>query len=195
MPTPVNGLVEITLSGNCLGVDFANVYYYWDSSDSVVSDPPTIATQFNGFVANRLAVVTSVRTNYLNIKVRDVLGVTPDHDQTPSDTTGNVAGDCMPAFSAVRLDYAVATKETRRGYKRYTGVPETYNVDGQLNAAGLAAWQAEEFSFFQPLVAGALSYQPVIYGGPIPTNPTRSIANIVTAIDTRSLITSQVSRK
>jgi len=195
MPIPVDGLVEITIEGTLLGVNYANIFYYWDSSDDPISDMPEIATQFNNFVPNQLAVGTTTDITYDNIRVRDVLGLVPDYEQPPSDPNGNIVDDVLPAFNAVRFDYAVQTKETRRGYKRFAGVPEGSISDGVLTPAALATWEAIALSCLQPLPAGGNSYQPMVYGKAIPSDPARSVVNIVTSIVARPRITSQVSRK
>lgn len=195
MAIPVNGLVEIVLSGRVLGIPWNNVYHYWDTSDSVITDMPTIASQFNAFVANSLPTLTTPNTKYDNIKIRDVLGNVPDYDEPPTDPDGNKIESVMPSFNAVRVDYMVTTKDTNRGYKRYPGVPEEDVNLGDLTPTALAAWSAFQTQWLQPLVAGGKSYQPVVYGRATPTQPTRKVVNIVTSIVVRPEITSQTSRK
>lgn len=195
MPVPVDGLIEVTLTGNYLGKNWAAVYHYWNSANAQVSGKAALATEFNAKVSNRLSTLVHDQVVFENIKIRDVLGITPDYDQPPSNPQGDRAGTGLPRFNAIPYRYSVATKETHVGYKRYPGVIEADQTNGVMTPAFLLDCQAEEINFLQPLVNGGDSYQPVVYGRATPSNPTRSIVNIVNGITTIAILSSQGSRR
>lgn len=195
MTTPSSGLIEVTLSGTFLGRPWANVFHYWNQDAGGVVQKAALATSFNAQVANRLPLLSSDKVFYDNIKIRDMIGITPDYEQAPSQPTGQVGGDALPAFNTYRYLYSVTDKTTRKGWKRYPGVVEANQADGSLTAAAFSAHQAEELSFLQPITNTTQSYLPVIFGGPTLGNPTRFVINIVNGISAQQKLGSQVSRR
>ena len=195
MPTPTQGLIRVTLSGTYLGNNWANVYYYWNADAGTVMQKVLLADSFNAQVANRLATLMSDKVTLDQILIQDVLGITNDWAQPPTDTTGNLTGDALSRFVCFVYRYTVFNKETRVGFKRYVGVVEGDQADGSLTPTALSRNQAEESSFFQPITNTTQSYQPVIYGGPTPSQPMRSVVNVVTGITALQTLSTQNSRK
>lgn len=195
MPVPTDGLVEITLTGSLYDVGWQNVFYYHDSGNNPITDMPGIATDFNAKIALELITATSDDCLYQTIKVRDVLGQVPDFEQPTSSTQGQLADQSLPPFNAVRIDLSVFTKETRRGYKRFVGVPESRVTDGFLTTTAQAEWESVRANLDEALNASGTGYQAVVFGGPIPTDPLRKVVNIITTPVLQNRITSQVSRK
>lgn len=195
MPIPTDGLVEITLRGTYLGQEWANVFHYWDTSNSQITDKPGIAAGFDAQVVGVTHDMLSVNTLIEEVIVRDVLGITADYAIASAFPTGLVAGESVSAFTAIRFDYLGFDKSTRRGYKRFVGVGESEQSGGFLTAAAFTYAQSIEANLLGQIIVGPQSYQPVIYGKATPTDPTRSVVNIVTNVLARQKLTSQTSRK
>lgn len=195
MPTPVSGLIRVTLSGTYLGNSWANVYHYWNEDSGPVTEKILLANDFNSKVANPLATMMSNLVDIDLIKIEDVLGITNDWAQPPSNTSGNKPGDCLARFTAFQYLYSVSNKETRKGHKRYVGVVEGDTDQGLLNSAALLERQSHEATFFASLVNSTQTYRPVVYGGPTLSNPTRSVVNLVNGVTALQGLTTQNSRK
>lgn len=195
MPTATEGLLQVTLEGVYLGEEWALVWHYWDSAQTASKDLSTFATQFDTIVASQIPPVVGASCLFQRILVRDVLGIENDVEIVPSVGAGALGGDSLASWMAARIDMLGADKSTRRGYKRICGVTEGQASFQNLSATGLANFQTLEAPFLQQIIVGPVSYQPVIYGGPTPTNPTRSIANLVTSVSAQQRLTSQNTRK
>lgn len=195
MPIPTDGLVEITLQQRLFGQELVNVFYYWDSTNASIANMPGIAAAFDAVMMSDLAIVTNVALKFENIKVRDVFGINPDVNAVPSQADGDLLGEALPSFLAARLDLEPSTKETRRGYKRFAGLEETQQSDGELTVAAIIAWSAIVTALQTSLIVGPSTYQPVIRGLATLANPTRNVVNPVALVTLSNLITSQTSRK
>lgn len=195
MATPTAGLVEIILSGTLQGRPWANVFHYWNQADADVLALPPIADEFNA-VPNNWATNVVDTVTFDNIKVKDVLGDLPDYDQAPTDPTGALAQEGAANFIAVRFDYGVGSKETRRGYKRLVGISEQSIADGTLIPGAVTSMQSFADTYLDSsLSVGGTTYTPVVVGGPTIEEPERLVANPVTSVTVQPRVTSQVSRK
>ena len=195
MPTPTAGLVEIILSGTQQGRPWANVFHYWNPSDTQVLSLPPIATQFNT-VPNQWALSSVSGVTFDNIKIKDVLGDLPDFDMVPTQPVGQLAVEGVANFVGIRFDYNVGSKETRRGYKRLVGLAESSVADGTIGAGALASFQTFATTYLEAsLTVGATNYEPVVLGGPTKDDPLRFVVNLVIAVTVLSRVTTQNSRK
>lgn len=195
MPIPTNGLAEVTFTMTLSAQVFQSVFFYWDNTNTPISNMAGIAAQFDATVVTPLAANVTSALAFTDVLVRDVLGLNPDFNVAPATVGGVIAGDTLPPFNAVRIDLLVATKETKRGYKRVPGLLESQTTGDSLIAGTQAAFQTYSLTYLTGLVVGINTYGPVIRGGPIPTDLTRSVVNPVTSTNVPILVTSQVSRK
>ena len=195
MATITDGLAKITLFSTIIGEEAQNVFYYWDSTNSAITDMNGIATQFDSNLMASLAAATSTQLVFDLIRVTDVKGTNPDHDLAPTQADGDLTGDALPSFNAVRCDLLTQTKETRRGYKRFPGVAESSVVNNKLTVADQILWNAVASTLNNALVVGADTYFAIVFGDKTPTAPTRSISNLILSAIARPDISSQVSRK
>ena len=108
---------------------------------------------------------------------------------------GLVTGTAQPPYIAWEFIYRRATALTRNGFKRFAGVTEE-DVDqaGNVQAGILANLVALADDLEQPLTGpGSQPFSPVIYGRPIPSNPTPRIGFVSQVQFLR--VTTQNSRK
>ena len=195
MPTPTAGLYEISLTGDYYGIDFANVFHYWNVSNIPINNFANVATEFNDNIAAQLTLFTNTNVNYREIVIRDVLGLANDFVSVPTVGTGAQPGEGAPSFAAMAFRLGVSTKETKKGAKRFVGIAEA-NKDGNTVTAGLfGLMQAFEPNLLQALNDAGVFYSPVIYGKATPSQPLRSVVNLITSATALQTVTSQVSRK
>lgn len=190
-----DGLIEVTFQGTLQGVEWANIFHYWNTTNAPVVDLDEIPALFDSAWANRIAVVSGDGVTFSGITARDVFGLSPDAFAVPADTTGNLAEQALPALNAVRIDLGVGDKSTRKGYKRVVGVTEPQTDAGFLVSAALTAWNTEAQNALNQLVTTNAAYFPVVYGGATDKDAFRSQANIILTATARGRVTSQVSRK
>lgn len=195
MPIPTNGLAEITFTMTLSTTILQSVFFYWDNTNTPISNMAGIATTFDTIVVTPLAAQVSSALVFSDVLVRDVLGLNPDFNVAPATASGILAGDTLPPFNAVRIDLLVGTKETKRGYKRLPGLLEVQTTGDSLVPGTQVAFQTYSLTYLTGLVVGINTYGPVIRGGPIPTDLTRNVVNPVTSTNVPILVTSQVSRK
>lgn len=191
----VDGLAEITLQSVTGGREIENVFYYWDITNTPITNISGIAVQFDLNLMAALAAATSDTILFSNIKIRDVKGSIPDFDTAPTAPAGLIAGDVLPPFNAVRIDLIGQTKLTGRGYKRFAGIPEASTSGDSLTPAAKIPWNGVATQLNNGLTVGADTYFSIIFGRPTPTLPTRSESNLILSALVRDVITSQVTRK
>lgn len=78
----------------------------------------------------------------------------PDDEQVGT-RTGVGAGDLLPPYCAAAMRLTVSSRVTRPGQKRFWGLAEGDNVSGQLQAAGIALWEALAPKFDSVITLGA----------------------------------------
>ena len=190
-----DGLAEITLLSSLEGQEIENIFYYWDITNTPISNMSGIVTQWDANIMASLATPTSNAVSFVNLKIRDVKGTNPDFDLAPTQATGISGGDVLPAFNAVRIDLIGQTKLTGRGYKRFAGLPEASTTGNEITAAAKVNWNSLASTLNNAVTVGADTYFAIIFGKPTPTAPTRSESNLILSALVRDIITSQVSRK
>lgn len=195
MPTPNSHLLEVIWTTRQVSKEAQNVFYYWDELETNNIALISAANSFDSLVASQMVNIMSDEVESLDITVKDVLGTVPDYSRVPSVGVGAITGETLPGFAAYRFDLFPQTKETRRGYKRFIGVPEVAQDLGVLTPAYETFVQNREGDLLAPLVAGGGNWTPVIYGKATPSDPTRSIVNPVISVTARFDLTTQSSRK
>lgn len=195
MPNVSDGLVEITMKGSYVGKPWANVYHYWRGENVAVEQMAQLGNLFRDNIQEQISVLVSENVLFTEILVRDVFGVNNDVFIAISEQTGQKVGESVASFDAVAFSMGVQSKETKKGAKRYVGIPESDQAQGFLTASAFSAWQGIQSNHTIPLNASNIVYRPVVYGKPIPTNLTRNVVNNITSASVSQELTSQISRK
>ena len=195
MPTPTNGLVQVTMKGTFLGQTSDNVFYYWDSTNSPIGDMQGIANAFDALVFPEWSAITAATYFYSEIVVRDVLGLNNDFTRAPSVGTGTRAGDEAPSWASARVRLNVTNKETRTGFKRLGGLVEAVKDGNFLLPAFITDVQTFADLLDNSLVVGAQTYAPVVYGQGTKADPTRQVVNPIISALALSDVGPQNSRR
>lgn len=195
MPTVTDGLIEITLTYDYNNTNAANVFYYWNQTNTSIVDMVPILDAFDATLFPEFSNICSDGVTFLAEEGRDVFGLLPNAGRAPSVLVGAITGQVTNNFTAARINLNVATKETRRGYKRIGGIAEDSVSGNDLTAAYRALVVTLKDRMLDSLAVGGETYVPVVYGQAIPTDPTRSIANLITNGSVSTPQVSQGSRK
>jgi hypothetical protein len=195
MPTPTDGLVEITFQQTLSGQAIDNVFYYWDPTDNPIVALSNIAVAFDAAFTVAFGAVTASGLAFDNIRARDVFGLNNDVNITPSIPSGILVGDRLQVTTCVRFDYDVQTKETKGGMKRFAGPVEAQANGDFLSAAAFTDWQTLEPLLLANILVMGTTYLPVVRGLGTILDPTRDVVNIVTGVTARDKFTTQNSRK
>ena len=195
MPTITDGLVEVTLEATLGGRGVANVWYFKTAADRPAAELADLLGQIDALYLPLIAAIQSDAVDYTLWIARDVMGITADAQLVPTIVDGLNPGQVINNFSAMRIDLLPLTKETRRGYKRFAGIPEDL-VSGNILDPILVADMALLAAVFNDGFATANEvYGPIIYGGPTIAEPLRSVYNPIINATSSNQVTSQLSRK
>ena len=151
--------------------------------------------------AQQNPAITHVRTI-----VEELEGVEYGDYIPPVPPPGSVAGEPLPIFNAVSVQYLRSSKLTRHGWKRFAGIPETFSVGNTLTPGAVVAWTNIIDNLMNPegiLVpqqdvggdpVGDVFMRPVIVGLPVPPSEAYRV-QIPSSVAVKSLITTQNTRK
>lgn len=134
MPSVVNTLMKVTLTGSYFSQIWKNVFWYYNVGGSGTDSLINVADEFNDNVIPSFALAVNTDTLINEIRVDHVNGTLADYVRGPSITVGAVVGTAMPPFLAASIRLNRTTKETRNGWKRVIGLIEE-NV-GALSFGG-----------------------------------------------------------
>jgi len=142
-----------------------NVYAFRQNSGSGTAID--LANAFRGAILPLIVGVQSVAVGHVDFTVTN-LDNPSDFVVSPvssEDGTGTQTGDCLPRYNAFAFFYARATRDSRNGWKRIMGVPESVQVNGEVTNSGeLAALATLAAGMAAGLVdGGGNSWSPRIY--------------------------------
>lgn len=193
MPIPTGGLLEVTLNQTYGSRNLANVFYYWNASNTEPTSFVTLLSDFNTKIVEQLKALQSSSIGYTSVKFRTVLGTLPDLVGVPSSSVGTLAGEVLPSYVAFSFNYQGTTKETRRGAKRFAGITEP-QINGNVIDSGFVTLMDTFTTQLElDLDSGVTTYAPVIYSPFTKTRATK-LVNLVTEITSVPIISHQVSR-
>lgn len=148
-------VIRGTLANSVAGVkNFANVFHYRRNAFAIPASKASLRTIFDANIAQVYLAAAADAVANMAIGVRWV--------SDPSDvesiavgnplTAGQIATDSMPNQNAVSMLLRTAMRgRSRRGAKRWAGVPEADATRDVLAGAGLARWQALQTALALPL--------------------------------------------
>lgn len=176
--------------------DINNVFHYHNAVEGAPSSAElgVLLTFFETEVLPAILAFQSDQIVYLELRARHVEGVSFT-STTLGSLDGEIAGSALPPYVAYEFIYRRATALTRNGFKRFAGViEEAIDQGGNVTGAVATALTAAEPILTLPLEgSGGTFWQPVIYGRPIPSNPTPRIGQVDEVGFQR--VTTQNSRK
>lgn len=140
---------KLTWVGTILGQQNLNIFYY-GSVAPLVSIHDILVAQ-KELVWNATRLIQSVQCTLDQVKLEGVKGTNVFGAVTIGEQ-GSVSGDCLPPYAAYGFTLVRAGVGERNGYKRFAGVPESY----QSNGIGVGSVEANV-----PTIEAALTTEPV----------------------------------
>lgn len=206
--TTLSTIYQLLFKQKFGGEDMLNVFFFdhtvgsGGSADLVGMFITDVVPLVNALQA---AVVTNDSVEAIN------LGVTSDFWASVVTGTGAISSDSLPPQDAINFTFRSADRAVRKGGKRFSGVPETKQVDGGIIDSGyLTAIEALREQLKADLTLSGNTFHPVIIkriktavSGTTPVQYTYRLprpgdtlvaANILDVLTT-NLVSSQVSRK
>jgi hypothetical protein len=117
------------------------------------------------FVDAYIPAINQIQGNQLvNISL-DVINMGDPSDFESPAVSGNGAYNeqCLPAYAAVGYTLKVDTRAVRKGSKRFSGVPESVQVDGKITDATYQGYmETLRILLQQELVSAGDTWLPVI---------------------------------
>jgi len=134
-----NERYELVLEGTCEGQPTRNVFYYLQTN-GVADAAQELIDAFMNDVLQAVRATVTTATIYTNIfcKNLDNLEDFASFTISPSQA-GNVDADTLPPFVCWSYIYRRATLAVHNGWKRFAGVPETFQDGGVAAGGGTSA--------------------------------------------------------
>jgi len=143
-----NDILELVLQGTYGSASLItqNVFHYeiHVPSPFVLSDYGTsLIDEWNDHVMSVVQNVISSNCGWQQMTVRNLT----DTDEIfisafTEQLSGAVTGDCLPPYASWGFLYRRSTTATRNGYKRFCGVPESSQINGEPTAGAAIALQS-----------------------------------------------------
>lgn len=125
--------IAIRLFGTCIDQETVNVFHY--NSVAFGATPTEILTAWWNLVSSHYQNLISTACAIDHLELQEVGGA-GSFGSLPIGASGFVGGDCLPPFVAWDFTYIRGAALERNGYKRFAGVPETYQASGVASATG-----------------------------------------------------------
>lgn len=200
-----DAVYELKVRAQQGGRNMFNILHY--VNDGLSPDNPGSTVLVDNFISQVLpdwrALINSAGS-IVEVSARR-LGSITDFKDTPVSLPGLVNGDRTPRFVAFRIDKVRATKETRSGSIRISGMTETDTVvqGSSLEAAALTRLTALAGTLANPIISGGNRFAIVLVGNKYDTSVTPKVLkpeldwtfNRIAALAAQANVTSQVSRK
>jgi hypothetical protein len=131
MADTLGPVYQITVNGTIFDQVFVNVWYYNVPAGTGL-EADAVGSAFKIGILPNICSVQSVAVEYLDMQIigaRDSIDVATIEIR---ESVGLVAGDCLPPFAAWSFMYSRANLLMRNGYKRFPGVAETWQLNGEV---------------------------------------------------------------
>lgn len=194
-------LIQLKMFGACIGHQTLNVFNY--QQITAVDLPNSSLALIRAFQDQVQPDILAVMSSFAAITLLEaanmsVVGADFASAVAGYPLTGFRAGEVLPAFNAYSYRYIRATRASRNGYKRFSGVSESDVNNGTAAGAIIALLNALETSLAATVIdpVSSVEFAPVIarvtYSG-TPAVPTWTYFQIA-GVEFRG-VTSQTSRK
>lgn len=189
-------LVQVLRSQPCY-----NVFHYATTQGEPLSPtatPENIGAGFLWRMLLPLRALASQQVVFVSVRIEELQGGAGLAEVSAGNVPGDVAGELINLFTAYSFISRRKTRNVRSGHKRFAGVTEPVNIDGNIsgsfNIPLTNAATALSSTIQDPAAAYVVNLFPVIasfYDGPI----LRPVPIVEPATYTYQGVTSQVSRK
>jgi len=198
MPVATAGLYLVDLEQNYGGVECHNIFWYLHSSGS----DDAAGALFSGFQSEVLPLIADIQISqvtYTALRVRPIFGTGIEVTAVPTPSQGAItsSSDILPQFICASIRLNRATRETRSGWKRFTGLEEA-EISG-LNFVTAYKDLLDDLALVLDNDLGiANEFQPVLVRKPGTYADgvlTDYITNAIASADALSRVTTQNTRK
>lgn len=155
----LNFVYRITWKGAILGEAAYNVFYYGCSTDAADLDALLVAQK--EAVWNVLQPILSSKASLDQVVGEGVKGTTHFSSVVPAEL-GSVSGDCLPPYAAYGFTLLREGVGERNGYKRFAGVPESLQIDGNPTGTVTANLPTIQAGLAADLTVGDETWTPLI---------------------------------
>jgi len=141
------GKYNLVLKGKYNSDDHINSFYYdlhFDGGTLVGDDDELggVAKRWWDYIKEDWSAAVTNAMHWLTVEVFKAdgvdVGASGFYSIPLDEQTNDSAQDALPPFVAYSFQYTRPNANFRHGYKRLSGVPEPWNVNGVLNSTGLA---------------------------------------------------------
>jgi hypothetical protein len=152
-------IYEIRLHGFVTTVETINVFHYWGTT--ILPNIDDLANDLKTNVWNNFTGICGGSTVFDNALTEGLRGDSR-FSSTPLSIAGGVSGDQCPPFVTWDFTYLRGAVGERNGYKRLSGVPESFQSNGVASGGGLAGCNAVAALLGSTRVIGGEDYFPAI---------------------------------
>jgi hypothetical protein len=153
---------------------------------SVVAIPSYLAKGWGVKWFEALAGNFNVGLAFDRVELDEVNGVDIGNYAYVNDETGVVPGEALPVQDAVSVQFLRGDRTTRHGWKRFGGVPETFQAGGELTSGAITQWTTDMQTLYFPTLSpivnvdlidpgddaiGSVGLRAIIWGGNSPAFP------------------------
>lgn len=153
---------EVTIRGQLANAvagarPFANVFHYRRTAFAIPASKTSLATAFDTAIIQTYLDAAADAVTAVTVGVRwlsDPLDVEVQQAANPN-TAGQVATDSLPNQNAVSMLLRTNQRgRSKRGAKRWAGVPEAHTTRDVLTGGGLTLWQAVQTALLAQVTDG-----------------------------------------
>jgi len=152
-------VIRFNVVGIIHGQQTINSFYYAGTIGDVPLDDMIAA--FVDQVVPPIQSCTSIAWGVLRCDAEFVKGGFTFGSQEINQS-GGVSGDCLPNFVSWDFTLLRSAVGERNGYKRFAGIPESYQTDGTATGTALANLAALADAIYNPVTVSPESFVPVI---------------------------------
>lgn len=204
MPIGVSSIIQARLFQRVDNQVVLNVQHYMIEAMEVLSDDLSdYAEPMFTFWESTISPLQSVALTWERCELYEVNGLDFGIYAAPTPVPGEIGGNVNASFVAVSVQQVRASRATRHGWKRFSGVPETSTTGNILIPAMQAAWAAAAEDLFGGAFTlessefpetRSITFVPIIWGGNDPGYPLGRYSYIEDVV-VKQNITTQNTRK
>jgi hypothetical protein len=208
MPIAEGDIVQFKQFQTMSGQTILNVFNY-QVGGGTIAEPSAYNELAKGFftlASEQIRAQQNVGISHVRCIVEELGALEYGDFVPPVPLPGTVAGESLPVFNAVSVQYVRSSKITRHGWKRFAGVPETFSSGNALTPGAITAWNAIILNLMNPAgitvdqydvednIIGEVFMRPVIVGQPVPPSDLIRI-QVPASVAVRPNLTTQNTRK
>lgn len=168
----LNDIYKLTLSGQTLGEDNDNVFYYRTEATGSGSGAQNLCNSFEATILPAIFPLLSENATFQLIEAVNLASPTDYYSQVPSPNAGTRDSDGgvndMPSFLVASVQFNRNGPGTRYSYKRFSGLLKADTLGNDLQSGTAAAWVSACVVFAVAAVFGSWTFRPVQVKHPTP---------------------------